>query len=149
MGKIDKKVNIQKSFANDKLTEEQKNNIEKIETIENTINNMVIPTKVSELTNDSKYATEDFVTTRYCNAIDMQVLKYNNILTHYKDFEEILGYNSVTGLLQELSYEMDDLKSDMRSYERIVAENQERRRREEAARRAAAAAAAAAARRRY
>ena len=66
-----------------------------------------------------------------------------------KDFEEILGYNSVTGLLQELSYEMDDLKSDMRSYERIVAENQERRRREEAARRAAAAAAAAAARRRY
>ena len=64
MGKIDKKVNIQKSFANGKLTEEQKNNIEKIETIENTINNMVIPTKVSDLTNDSKYATEDFVTSK-------------------------------------------------------------------------------------
>lgn len=41
-------------------------------------------------------ATEDFVTTRYCNAIDMQVLKYNNILNHYKDFEEIINNKEIS-----------------------------------------------------
>lgn len=49
----------------------------------------------------------------------------------YKDFERLLGPSSLTGLLQDISNELDELKQDMNQYERKVNENKERRRQEE------------------
>lgn len=49
----------------------------------------------------------------------------------YRDFQQLLGSNSLIGLLQDVSDDLDDLKQDMSQYESKVSENKERRRREE------------------
>lgn len=58
-----------------------------------------------------------------------------NVDEDYKDFEKLLGYEALTGLLKEVSDHLDALKNDMSNYERSVQNNIERRRREEEARR--------------
>lgn len=49
----------------------------------------------------------------------------------YRDYQQLLGPNSLVGLLEDISKDLDELKQNMSQYERKVNENQERRRREE------------------
>lgn len=49
----------------------------------------------------------------------------------YRDYQRLLGPSSLTGLLRDVSKDLDELKNDMSQYENKVNENKERRRQEE------------------